>query len=65
MSDAKGSVNIDEWLRIARTDWERIKRNLADRYPGFGDLGVSAKDMENDIAEARNFVKALFPEEKL
>ena len=131
MSDDKGSVNIDEWLRIARTDWERVKRNLkandisaagfylqqslekylkaflllrgwrfrkiheldalldeavkhepglasfyelcervtnyyiADRYPGFGDLGVSAKDMENDMAEARNFIKTLFPEEKL
>jgi len=127
----KDSSNIDDWIKIARTDWRRVRRNLegkdvsaagfylqqslekylkafllqkgwkfrkiheldalldeavkhkpelasfyslcervtnyyiADRYPGFSELGVDAKDIENDTLKAAGFIQELFPEERL
>lgn len=28
MSNREGSGRVEDWLKIARTDWQRVKRNL-------------------------------------
>lgn len=125
------SGEFEDWIKIARKDWERAKRNLrdkdqessgfflqqsmekylkafllkhgwklrkiheldalldeatkygpnlkhfyalceritgyyfADRYPPLSTFALTCEDIERDVEEARRFVNALFPEEKL
>ena len=33
MNGPNESVSLEEWLKIARKDWERAKRNLEDEDP--------------------------------
>lgn len=127
----KPDKTIEDWIRIARMDWQRVRRSLqfnditvagfylqqclekylkafliqrgwqlkkiheldalldevmkflpelssfkelcarvspyylADRYPPFGSLGVTAEDIEKDLEDANKLIKCLFPEEKL
>lgn len=127
MSEEGPKSSIEEWIKAARKDWERAKRNLreedtdaagfylqqslekylkafllqygwplvldalldeavkydsnlksfyelcervsgyylADRYPPLGGLGLTCEELKNDLAEARTFIKTLFPKEEL
>jgi HEPN domain-containing protein len=131
MKKGKDFGKIEDWLKIARLDWQRARRNLkendlplagfflqqclekyikafllihgwhlkkiheldalldeaikfntelkrfyklcervtgyyfADRYPPFDDLGLTIADIESDMAEAKSFIRALFPKEEL
>lgn len=122
---------LEEWKKIARTDWQRVKRNLrdkdasaagfflqqclekflkafllghgwklkkihridtlldeavnydarlesfyelcervsgyyfTDRYPPLGITDLTCKDIKRDIKEAKKFIQAMFPKEKL
>jgi HEPN domain-containing protein len=38
---------------------------LADRYPPFGDLGLTCTDIEGSLGEAKRFIQTMFPEDKL
>jgi HEPN domain-containing protein len=38
---------------------------LADRYPPFGDLGLTCADIEGSLGEAKRFIQTMFPEDKL
>lgn len=130
MRNPKESLNPEEWKKVARKDWSRIKRNLEsndaeaagfflqqslekylkafllqhgwklrkihtlhtllndanvynpelepfralcqkvsgyyiiDRYPLFATSGLTPEDIEKDLCEAREFIKAMFPREE-
>jgi HEPN domain-containing protein len=38
---------------------------LADRYPPLLDLGLTLEDMKKDLKEAKQFIRAMFPGEKM
>ena len=78
MSAHSGASVADEWLQIARKDWRRAVRNLkdrdaeaaglflmAERYPPLSDFELSVADLRRDLKDAREFVKLMFPGERL
>lgn len=38
---------------------------FAERYPPLGTLDLTSEDLKRDLEEARSFVKAMFPRERL
>lgn len=131
MTEDKEFGKIEEWIKVAHTDWDRVIRNLkekdvnaagfflqqsiekylkaflikhawklrkihrldalldeatkhnpeltsflelcervsgyylADRYPPFGNLGITTEDIRKDLKETKRFIKAMFPDEEL
>lgn len=61
MNKMEASLPSD-WMIIARKDWNRIHQML--EYD-VGNLGLRYLDIEKGLSEAKLFIKAMFPYEKI
>jgi len=63
LSDA---ITYNQSLEAFRDLCERVSGYyFADRYPPLGVLELTCEDVENDLKDAKNLIRILFPEETL
>ena len=60
------AAKYQQELENFRDLWERVSGYyLAERYPPLSALELSSADIRRDLKEAREFVKLMFPRERL